>query len=189
MKGLTTTVAIILGAAAAGIARAADPTPTITALDDLPKSTDASAYLSEAYSAYGGVPPQVTGAVATSLASELYSLELSWASHSMASSDNFAIWSAAAKATDGSAVWESLSTSGYNYGQITTNAWYSEHVPDDVKSDIAGYNSAWQSAFNKVVVATTTSGNAAGVAGVHQAKCTGMAMAVAAGVAGVVVAM
>lgn len=167
------------------------PSPATKTLDTLPSSTDASAYLSDVYSAYNGVPPQVTGAIATSLASSLYNLELSWETHAMKASDDVAILSAAAQGTDGPAVVESIDSSGYDYGHITAADWYTQHVPDDVKSDVAGYNSAWESVIVRIVPAATTSVSTAGApaGGAAQAKCTGVAMALAAGAMGVLAAM
>ncbi|KAM7197592.1 hypothetical protein V8F33_005558 [Rhypophila sp. PSN 637] len=179
------------------------PTPTRTttaseSLTTLPSSTDASSYLSEIYSPFGGVPPQVTGAIATTLASSLFSLEKSWETHTMASSNNAAIWSAAAKDTQASAVLESLDKSGYNYGLVTTNAWYNKYVPEDVKSDIVGYNSAWESVFVNIITgvestatATATATSTSSIstaAAAGPARVTGYAVAVAAGAMGVVMA-
>ncbi|KAM7191638.1 hypothetical protein V8F20_009245 [Naviculisporaceae sp. PSN 640] len=184
------------------------PTPTRTtateSLTTLPASTDASAYLSEIYSPFGGVPTQVTGALATTLASSLFSLEKSWETNSMASSNNAAIWSAAAKDTRASEVLHSLDKSGYNYGQVITNDWYSKYVPDDVKSEVAGYNGAWESVFMEAIItgieesgtasstatatATPTSEVRTAAAAGLMARCTGLAVAAAAGALGAVVA-
>lgn len=132
----------------------------------------------------------------------------------MASSNNAAIWSAAAKAgPQASAVLQSLDKSGYNYGQVITNDWYAKYVPEDVKSDVAGYNRAWESVFVGAMVtgvdgsttsastastgaptatgtatATSSVSTAAAAAGLV-ARCTGVAVAAAAGAVGVVMAV
>ncbi|KAK3332743.1 hypothetical protein B0T19DRAFT_110647 [Cercophora scortea] len=184
MKTLTTTAAtlLLLLKAATPLAAQATATSDFT----LPETTDVPAFLSSIFT--GNVPTVLTGAVATSVVSSLYSLEKSWATHSLQSSGNAAIWSAAGKAPDASSVEASLSASGYDYGAITTNAWYQDNVPADIKSDIASYNSAWVSVFNAVAnptAATKTSGNAA--AGMP--ACTGMAVAAGAVAVGVAAAV
>ena len=187
MKALTTTALQILAVAIAVVNAA--PGPATRSFDNLPTSTDAASYLSDVYSAYNGVPTEITGPLVTSLASELFSLEHSWETHAMRSSDDFAILYAAAQGSDASAIVASINSSGYVYGHITTNDWYSQHVPDDVKSDIAGYNSAWESVVMKVLATTTSVSTGGAPAGGAQAKCTGVAMALAAGAMGVLVAM
>lgn len=197
----------LLGATLAG-ASSNMPTPTRTtsteSLTTLPASTDASAYLSEIYSPFGGVPTQVTGALATTLASSLYGLEKSWETNSMASSNNAAIWSAAAKDPKASEILQSLDKSGYNYGQVITNDWYAKYVPDAVKSEVAGYNGAWESVFMGAIItgteeggtasstaastATPTSEVSTAAAAGLVAKCTGVAIAAAVGAVGVAMA-
>lgn len=125
----------------------------------------------------------------------------------MASSDNAAIHSAASRA--GCDAFSSIQQSGYNYASIETEGWYQSLVPDDVKSDIEGYSSQWESVFSSfgVVGASTTSSEGGATSStststeapvpttttVHEAgapRCTGMAAAAAvAGVVGVLAAM
>ncbi|KAK3682932.1 hypothetical protein B0T22DRAFT_297366 [Podospora appendiculata] len=179
MKTLTRTTLLLLLTAATPLAAQAT-----TATDDLftlPETTNVPAFLSSIFT--GNVPTGLTGAAATMVVSSLYGLEKSWATHALQSSGNAAIWSAAAQATDAASVEASLSASGYDYGHITTNAWYQDHVPADIKSDIASYDAAWASVFD-AAVASKTSGNAAAVP-----ACTGMAMAAGAVAVGVVAAV
>lgn len=166
------TATLFLLATAAGLnAQLTFPDTTV------PLSVDATSYLSLYYSP-SPIPTQITGAVATSLASGLYSVDLSFASDPKgAASVNSDIWSAAAKATDAAQVTASFEKSGWYYDQITTAAWYKDNMPDGAKSEVSEYVSMKNSVFDKVLSVTTTkSDNGAAPA------CTGMAMA-AAGVA------
>lgn len=90
-----------------------------------------------------------------------------------------AIWSAADKHGGSSAV-QSMSSSGWNWGGITTNDWYQHNVPKALQTEVVKYDATWESVITSVgdkAVATAT-GNAAAP------RCTGMAVAgVAAGVA------
>ncbi|KAK0615259.1 hypothetical protein B0T17DRAFT_381803 [Bombardia bombarda] len=176
MKFLAT--ALVLLGAANQLATAQDTGSPDDLSFSLPESTDAVSYLSELYSNQGGIPTGVTGAVVTSLASALYSVQKSFATHSLVTSDASAILSAAAKATDASAVLSSIEENGYGYAEVTAQPWYKDNVPEDVKSDVAQFNSAWDSAFDSVVKATSTK-NAAAAA----PACTGLVMAAAAGAA------
>lgn len=145
----------------------------------LPSSADASAVLSEVFGS--SIPSQATGAVATSLASAVYSVELSYYK-GPASSDISAIWSAAAKATNSPSVVASMGISGWNWGDIATQDWYTANVPTPVQTDVQKFISAIGSAAESVLSTGTSKGGAAGP------KCTGMAMAAAAaGAAGAAV--
>lgn len=162
------------------VAAADSSTATSTGM---PTSVDATSYLSAIWSGQTDAPTWATGKYATTLASALYSLETSFALASDYSSLIDDIYSAASK-DGGSDVTASLEKSGWNWGAITTNAWYTKDVPKAVQTAVAKYDSAWEDSINSVyskAVTTTGTANAAAVP-----QCTGMAVAgFAAGVAAV----
>jgi hypothetical protein len=98
---------------------AADTTPTDTSI---PKSTDAASFLSDVYSGEP-TPTWATGKYATTLASALYSAQTSFAMRSDYRDIVDAIWSAAEK-DGGSSVVESLSSSYWDWGAVTTSKHY-----------------------------------------------------------------
>ncbi|KAF3759917.1 hypothetical protein M406DRAFT_358649 [Cryphonectria parasitica EP155] len=150
-----------------------------TSTNSIPKSTQASSYLSDVWAGQGPTPTWATGKYATTLASALYSIETSFGGRSDYTSIVDAIYSAASKG-GGANVVSSLSVSQWNWGDITTNGWYTSNVPKSMQTEISKYDSAWESAITKVEAKATATGNAAAP------RCTGMEMVgVAAGVAGV----
>lgn len=160
----------------------AETTATST---DLPKSTEASAFLSDVLSV---VPTWATGAYATSLASGLYSVDTSFIQNDKYTSVINAIWSAA-EAQGGDDVVASLSSSYWNWGDITTNSWYTANVPQAYQTEVLAFDAAWDSVYTSVAahaLETSVSTSASkGVAAVGLPKCTGMVQAagLAAGVA------
>lgn len=158
---------------------AAAATSTNTA-SEFPKSTDASSFLSEEFTT---VPTWATGKYATTLASALYSVVTSFADSEYTSVIE-AIDSAAQK-YGGDDVLSSIEASGFNWGDITTNSWYSAHVPKDVQSDVSKYDAAWESAYTSVEAVALSTSSSKGVAAAGLPRCTGMAQVagVAAGVA------
>ncbi|KAK3381188.1 hypothetical protein B0H63DRAFT_450554 [Podospora didyma] len=140
----------------------------------VPTSVDAESYVSKLYSP-SPPPAGVTGAKLTSLASALYPLQTSWAAHPMITSDRAALASAASRAADPTSA-ASIVSDIHDWKAIREHDWYKEFVPCEVKSDIDAYNSAWESAAEKILgTPKPTSTN-----GAHSAACTGMAMAAAA---------
>ncbi|KAJ0123028.1 hypothetical protein N8I77_010109 [Diaporthe amygdali] len=158
----------------------ADTTPTDTSI---PKSTDASSFLSEVYEGEA-TPTWATGKYATTLASALYSAQTSFAMRSDYRDIVEAIWSAADK-DGGSSVVESLSESFWNWGAVTTNNWFQDNVPKSLQTAVAQYDDTWESVFTSVEAKATGTQNAAAP------RCTGMAVAgvAALGVAAVAGAM
>lgn len=159
---------------------AADTTPTDTSI---PASTDASSFLSEVYEGEA-TPTWATGKYATTLASALYSAQTSFAMRSDYRDIVEAIWSAAEQ-DGGSSVVESLSASYWNWGAVTTNAWFQDNVPGALQTAVAQYDDAWESVYTSVEAKATGTKNAAAP------RCTGMAVAgvAALGVAAVAGAM
>ncbi|EXF73766.1 hypothetical protein CFIO01_07394 [Colletotrichum fioriniae PJ7] len=150
----------------------------------LPTSTAADEYLSQHVKS---VPSTVTGAVATSLATALYSVDQKYFNDKEWTTVYSHMWSAAAKATDAPDVVASMAVNGYSLDTQQEAKWWKDNVPDKDDKWVSSYVSDWQKAWQDNTAATKTSkGGAAGVA-----RCTGMAMTgVAAGVAaGVMVAM
>lgn len=182
MKPLLLLLPALAAISSAGLAAAAHSS-TAAASAAVPTSVDATSYLSAVWSGQTGTPTWATGRYATTLASALYSVETSFALASGYSSVVDAIWSAAEKGDGGGGAPASLSASGWNWGDITTNAWYTKNVPAAVQTEVARYDSAWDDAIDSVYseVATATGGSANAAAA---PRCTGMAVAgVVAGVA------
>lgn len=196
MKSLTLTSLPTLPFLAAAAATASSSSSTSTN-NDIPTSTDASAFLTSALTNHnGGVPPWATGQYATTLASALYSVETSFVGASHFPSVVNAILSAAQQYggtdDDEDDHLAPLGQSGWDWGaHMTTHSWYTAHVPADVQARVSQYDAAWASVYTSVeaiaVAVTATSSNqgdaAAAAAGLPW--CTGMVQAagVAAGVA------
>jgi hypothetical protein len=90
------------------------------------------------------------------LASALHSVETTWRDSPQYTSANEAIFSAAP-----SSVQSSISKSGYYYGQITSQAWYTKSVPHAIQTAVAGEVSAIDSAAEKVIGTASSKGGAA----------------------------
>lgn len=153
---------VTAGLANLGLASAASSTTNA-----IPSSTDASSYLNEALTS---TPTWATGKYATSLATALYSVETSFGERDDYTSIVDAIWSAASK-DGGDKVLASMSASYWNWGDITTDGWYTSNVPKALQTEVLNYDSAWESAITKVEAKATATGNAAAP------RCTGMAVA------------
>lgn len=169
MKSFTITLLTTLSSLSLiSVAAAAADTTSTTAI---PKSTDASSFLSEELTT---VPTWATGKYATTLASALYSVATSFAESDEYTSIIDAIYSAAAKESDKQAteIVASLEASGWDWGAITTNGWYTSNVPKSYQTAVQKYDSAWDSAYTSVEAKAVATGskNAA-------PKCTGMAVA------------
>lgn len=177
MKSLTLTLLTAI-AALPSLTAAATATNTAT---EIPKSTDASSFLSDEFTT---VPTWATGKYATTLASALYSVVTSFAEADKYTSVTGAIDSAAQN-YGGDAVMSSIKASGWNWGDITTNSWYTAHVPKDVQKEVSKYDVAWASAYTSVEAAAISTSSSKGVAAAGLPRCTGMAQVagVAAGVA------
>ncbi|WYZ35725.1 hypothetical protein EsH8_X_000372 [Colletotrichum jinshuiense] len=145
----------------------------------LPTSTPASEYLSNIKS----MPSTITGALATSLASALYSVDQKYYSDKEWTTVYSHMWSAAAKATNAPDVVASMAVEGYSLQDQQKAKWWKDNVPDKDDKWVSSYISDWQQAYANLAATKTSKGGAP--------KCTGMAIAgVAAGVAaGVMVAM
>jgi len=133
-----------------------------------PTSKDALEVLSPYF--WGTIPPSVTSdmAFATSFASAVYSVDYEfYVEHGKEALP--ALWSAAAQATNGPEVVESMQKTGFDMGSITTNDWYQENVPADVKTVIDEYvgeqRSVQSEFFGESVPAETSSGLAAAATG------------------------
>lgn len=176
---LQTLSALAIAIGTSMVAAADSTTATDTSM---PTSVDAASYISEVWSGETAGPTWATGKYVTTLASALYSAETSFYQADQYPSIYSAIYSAASKGDSEAAA--SLSKSGWDWGSITTNAWYTENVPGALQTAVAKYDEAWDSIINSVyaeAVSTTGSKNAAAAP-----KCTGMAVAgVVAGVAAV----
>jgi len=145
-----------------------------------PTSTDASSYLSHYY---GNEAIPRTGALGTTLASALYAVETSFAANGHRASDDAAIWSAAARATNSPELVASMAVSGWNYRHIVRHDWYKSGVPSNVQEDVISYVSAMNSVQSSVFLIPTPTRNAA-----PAPRATGaVALAAAAG-AGLVLA-
>ncbi|ROW10420.1 hypothetical protein VMCG_01807 [Cytospora schulzeri] len=146
----------------------------------IPKSTDAHSFLSQVYSGDAtATPTWMTGKYVTKLATALYSVETSFVMRDDYQSIVNDIWSAAEK-DGGSKAVASMSSSGFDWGEITTNTWYQDNVHKKYQTAVVKYDEAWDSAFTSVEAKATATGNAAAP------RCTGMAVAgVALGVAAV----
>ncbi|KAI3391569.1 hypothetical protein diail_7139, partial [Diaporthe ilicicola] len=162
MKSIIPTVFLGL----AGLATAQDATQTDTSI---PKSTDASSFLSEVYEGEA-TPTWATGKYATTLASALYSAQTSFAMRSDYRDIVEAIWSAAEK-DGGSSVVESMSSSYWNWAAVTTNDWFTKNVPQPLQTAVGQYDDTWESVFTSVEAKVTGTKNAAAP------RCTGMAVA------------
>lgn len=160
----------LLLTAAAGLASLGLVSAATSTTEAVPSSTDASSYLKDALSS---TPTWATGKYVTSLATALYSVETSFVGRDDYTSIINAIWSAASK-DGGDEVVASLSASYWNWGDITTDGWYTSNVPKALQTEVLEYDSAWESAITKVEAKATATGNAAAP------RCTGMAVAGAA---------
>ncbi|KAF2994634.1 hypothetical protein E8E14_000980 [Neopestalotiopsis sp. 37M] len=153
----------------------------------LPVSTDASSYLSYAFPLGAPQPTWATGQYYTMLASVIYSVDRSFIQQPDYQTIVSAIQSAANKADN--QVSASVESSAWGWGAITTNAWYQSQVPAPLQTEVLEYNSAWHSAVSSVqalATATTPSGATAAAA----PRRISMTMAgLAAGVAGMALAV
>ncbi|KAE8446470.1 hypothetical protein EG329_011933 [Mollisiaceae sp. DMI_Dod_QoI] len=104
---------------------------------------------------YPSSTPKLNGAQSTSLASALHSVETTWRDSPAYTSANEAIYSAAP-----SSVKSSIDKSGYYYGEITSQAWYTKSVPHAVQTAVAGEISAIDSAAEKVLGTISSKGTA-----------------------------
>ncbi|KUJ08211.1 uncharacterized protein LY89DRAFT_691109 [Mollisia scopiformis] len=100
--------------------------------------------------------PSLNGAQSTSLASLLNSVQSTWEDSASYTSANEAIYSAAP-----SSVQSSIDKSGYYYGQITSQAWYTKSVPGAIQTAVAKEISAIDSAAEKVLGTASSTGAAA----------------------------
>ncbi|TQV99652.1 hypothetical protein V2A60_005108 [Cordyceps javanica] len=127
-------------AACAGLNRDADQ-------QQLPSSTPASAVLGTVT----GLPPSVTGARYTSLASALYSVERGFYNDDRYATVASHVWSAAARASDSERVVPSLALSTWEWQALTSAAWYDGNMPRDDKKRVAEFISAWSAQYGKFV--------------------------------------
>lgn len=162
---------------------AADAT-TASSSTGYPKSVDASTYLIDEFTT---LPTWATGKYATSLATALYSVETSFGDSDKYTSVMTAIRSAAVS-YGGDEVVKSIETSGFNWGSLTTESWYTAHVPTALQTAVVNYDAAWGSAYDKVYNEAFPTSTSKGAAAAGVPRCTGMAQAVgvAAGVAAAV---
>ncbi|KAK2024762.1 hypothetical protein LX32DRAFT_655978 [Colletotrichum zoysiae] len=144
----------------------------------LPTSTAADEYLSAQ-----SLPTTITGSLATSLASALYSVDQKYFNDDEWMTVYSHMWSAAAKATNAPEVVASMAVEGYNLPEQQEATWWKDNVPDKDDKWVSSYVSDWKRAGMDIMATQTSTGGAP--------KCTGMAIAgVAAGVAaGVMVAI
>ncbi|KAK1580738.1 uncharacterized protein LY79DRAFT_581637 [Colletotrichum navitas] len=146
----------------------------------LPTSTAADEYLSAHILS---IPSTVTGSLATSLATALYSVDQKYFNDKEWTTVYSHMWSAAAKATNAPDVVASMAVEGYSLPDLQELDWWKDNVPDKDDKWASSYVSDWQNAWQDIAATQTSKGGAP--------KCTGMAIAgVAAGVAaGVMIAI
>lgn len=173
MKSILTPLTAVLTTLTLATAK----TTTAPTTTSLPASTDASSFLA----AISATPTWATGKYATSLATALYSIETSFLGRADYATIVDAIWSAAVKNND-MKVLESLSASYWNWGDVTTNAWYTANVPGVMQTEIRAYDAAYESAWTEVEATATATGNAA--AGARATGLVGVGVAVLGAVVG-----
>lgn len=119
--------------------------------------------------------PDIPASKSTALASALFSVQSSWVDSPVYTSVQNAIYSAAP-----SSVQASISSSGYIYESITTNAWFTK-VPQALQSAVTSEFSALDNAAESIIGTSTSTGGAA--------RVTEVALAGAVGVVGVAMAL
>ncbi|KAK7739618.1 hypothetical protein SLS62_011247 [Diatrype stigma] len=103
----------------------------------LPSSVPASDVLNGLYGS--NIPTAVTGAVATSLASALYSYELKLQDDPGYKSAANAVYMAMATASDSDAIFSSFETADPMHADYTTAGWFKSGVPEDAQTAIESY--------------------------------------------------
>ncbi|ROV88914.1 hypothetical protein VSDG_08932 [Cytospora chrysosperma] len=154
----------------AGFSSLVSAKSTTAADTSIPKSTDASSFLSDLWSGQTATPTWATGKYATKLATALYSVETSFAGRDDYRSIIDSIWSAAEK-DGGSKVVESMSSSYWDWSGVTTNDWYQDNMPKAYQTAVAKFDEDMDSAFTSVEAEVTATKNAGAP------RCTGMAVA------------
>ena len=121
--------------------------------------------------------PNIPAKASTSLASALHSVQSTWLDSPKWTSARDAIYSAAPTAAQ-----SSIDKSGYAYGDIVTQSWYTKNVPKAVQTDVKKEIEAINSAAAKIVgtPSSTSKGGAAK---------TGVPVAAALGIVGGVLAI
>ncbi|GKT94031.1 hypothetical protein Ct61P_11881 [Colletotrichum tofieldiae] len=123
----------------------------------LPTSTAADEYLSQHVRT---LPSSVTGAVATSLASALYSVDQKYFNDKEWTTVYSHMWSAAAKATNAPDVVASMAVEGYSLSDQQGEQWWKDNVPEKDDKWVSSYISDWQKAGQDAVATKTSKGGA-----------------------------
>jgi hypothetical protein len=105
---------------------------------------------------YPNDEPTLKQAASTSLASALYSVQMSWEGSPQYTSANAATYSAAPDS-----IGSSISSDGYYYRSITGQDWYTNSVSHAVQTAVAGKIRAFDAAAQKILSTATSTGNAA----------------------------
>lgn len=117
---------------------------------DLPSSIPASVMLSNLYGT--NIPTAATGAAATSLASALYSYELSLYNDPGYKSAADAVYMAIATVTNADEILSSLEANGaVNGAYFTTADWFKTGVPEDAQTAIESYWDGYSSVATGVL--------------------------------------
>ncbi|KAI1841453.1 hypothetical protein JX265_001479 [Neoarthrinium moseri] len=123
------------------------------------ESIPVTEYLFELYGT--ATPTGVTGAVATSLASAVYSYQMAiYTNDAYRSAANDVYW-AAATATNSDEIMSSLRTQGALNGDYTTAEWYTRDVPQSAQDEMKSVFGGFQSVATSVLGAAETTGDSA----------------------------
>lgn len=126
----------------------------------LPSSISAPAVLSGVYGT--NTPSAATGAVATSLASALYSYELELHEDPGYLSAANAVYMAMATASDSDAIMSSIETAGAMRPDYTTAEWFKTGVPKDAQTAIESYYNEYNAIETSVLGAQSGSASVTG---------------------------
>ncbi|CAJ2504907.1 Uu.00g123010.m01.CDS01 [Anthostomella pinea] len=136
----------------------------------LPSSVPASEVLAGIYGT--NIPTKATGAVATSLASAVYSYEETLVTDAAYKSVADAVYMAAATASDSDAIFSQIEGVGAVNAPYTTADWYKSGVPASAQTAFASYLGQYKAVESSVLggatgsaTGTTTSGGAAKTTG------------------------
>lgn len=155
------TLLLLLTPLALAVPQEEDATATASGYD-LPSSASAADVL---YGLYGSnIPTAATGAVATSLASALYSYEMSMYDDPAYKSAANAVYMAMATASDADEIFASFDGSGAVHADFTTAAWFKTGVPEDAQTAIASYWDAMSAVETSVLGVASATATATGSA-------------------------
>lgn len=125
----------------------AGATTALATYSPLPTSTPASSVLATVTP----LPASIKGDTYTSLASAIYSVDVSYFNADRWSTVMSDMYTAAAKATNSEKVVPSLAMSGWVYPDITAAPWFDKNMPSDDKKYIGEWASARDKASSKFI--------------------------------------